>query len=150
MNALNFNFKKASGFSLIELMVVIAIVALLASVAVPSYKQYINRSKVAEINGLVANAQEGWGTGYSSGNFPASGNAAGNYIASITYSSSTTGAIVIVLDSPSNIDASLDGLTMTWNATVATTPDNTITWACVISTSSSATTAATFLQNGCA
>ncbi len=34
------------GFSLIELMVVIAIVAILSAVAVPAYKNYVLRTKV--------------------------------------------------------------------------------------------------------
>ena len=36
-------------FSLIELMVVIAIVAILAAVAIPSYRNYIIKSKITEI-----------------------------------------------------------------------------------------------------
>ncbi len=39
--------KSLSGFSLIELMVVIAIVALLAAVATPSYMRYISNAKYA-------------------------------------------------------------------------------------------------------
>jgi type IV pilus assembly protein PilA len=37
------------GFTLIELMIVVAIVAILAAVGVPSYKQYMDRAKFAEV-----------------------------------------------------------------------------------------------------
>lgn len=40
---------KTFGFSLIELMVVIAIVAVLSAVAVPAYKTHINKVKVASV-----------------------------------------------------------------------------------------------------
>ena len=38
-------FNKNSGFSLIELMIVIAIVAILAAIGYPSYQQYVTRSQ---------------------------------------------------------------------------------------------------------
>ena len=40
--------KQSSGFTLIELMIVIGIVALLVTLAVPAYTDYTIRSKVAE------------------------------------------------------------------------------------------------------
>ena len=48
--------KKQTGFTLIELMIVVAIVAILAAIALPAYSKYTARSKFAEVvtatNGL--------------------------------------------------------------------------------------------------
>ena len=40
--------RKAAGFTLIELMITIVVVAILAAIAVPSYIQYIQRGKITE------------------------------------------------------------------------------------------------------
>ena len=46
-------YPKHTAYSLIELMVVITIVAILSSVAIPSYRGYINKAKVSEITTLM-------------------------------------------------------------------------------------------------
>ena len=45
------------GFSLIELMIVIAIVGILASIAVPQYSHYTKRAKFAQVVLVAAEAQ---------------------------------------------------------------------------------------------
>ena len=49
--------KPAQGFTLVELMVVVAIVSILAVIAIPAYQDYVVRSKVSEGMVFLAEAK---------------------------------------------------------------------------------------------
>jgi type IV pilus assembly protein PilA len=100
--------KLQKGFTLIELMIVIAIIGILAAIAIPAYQDYTIRSKVSEGLNMAGAAKLAVSeTVQSLGSFPSLGNASyglptaasiqGTYVSSITVGS--TGAITIEYNS---------------------------------------------------
>ncbi|MDB6096215.1 MAG: pilin [Francisellaceae bacterium] len=53
-----FKIKIFKGFSLIEIMIVIAIIGILAAIAIPNYQTYVIRSQVSEIYNLARPLQK--------------------------------------------------------------------------------------------
>ena len=72
------NMKKQQGFTLIELMIVVAIIGILAAIALPAYQDYTKRAHVTEGLTLAAAAKTAVTEYYASeAVFPASNASAG-------------------------------------------------------------------------
>ncbi|MBB6245476.1 pilin [Rhodanobacter sp. A1T4] len=135
------------GFTLIELMIVVAIIAILAAIAIPAYQTYITKTQFAEsqtvADGLKTPIVEYFnqtgacpvvgGTAVTSGGLASTGASyAGKYVASATVGASVAAGtlcpITVTFKAAGSVSQPLGGYTVVFNGT---NNGGTFTWSCV-------------------
>ena len=129
--------KKQQGFTLIELMIVVAIIGILAAIAIPAYQDYTIRAQVSEGLNLSGGAKTAvteffqdrgdLPTNNAEAGIAASGEIRGNYVSQVEVED---GVITITYDAddPFEANQAIDDATLT--LTPDTTNPGSVGWTC--------------------
>lgn len=113
--------RHARGFTLIEVMITVAIVAILASIALPQYNDYVRRSKISEATASLLGLKTRFEQYFQDNRSyctacPACGvGMPGNKYFTLTATCPTTSTFVISAAGGTGGDASMTGITFTIN-----------------------------------
>lgn len=121
------------GFTLIELMIVVAIIGILAAIAIPAYQDYTIRSQVTEGLNLAGAAKAAvaetyaqtgtWPTNNVSAGLDVAANITGKYVTSVGI---TSGVITITYGKQANNNINASTLIIT----PGTSPNQDVAWIC--------------------
>jgi type IV pilus assembly protein PilA len=122
------------GFTLIELMIVVAIIGILAAIAIPAYQTYTIRAQVSEGASLASGLETAFAENYA--NTGKAAGAGGNTDVGITNAISGTYVGTVALTAPGQItvtygagaNAKILGAKMTYTAYMS--PNGDIAWVC--------------------